>query len=401
MKYTYPTMAMCMVFLFFTILRSPVVQGAEFDRWQYIQVDDQRGKWGDDHEPSYMKYVGLAMGDVTGDGRSDIVSGRYIYQNPGGDLTAPWPRITFEKNIDAILIHDIDGDDLPDIIAQSYPDVYWLEAADNNGRQWTMTAIGEAPKTPHGNGQGHAFADIVAGGREELALSTGEGIFYWEIPENPETPWKRVLVSAKADEQGLACGDLDGDGDIDVTAVLKDDHLTMLWFENPGDGTSAWKDHKLGMVENEGKGRWWGGDRIGIADLDGDGKNDIVVTEEDPGDRGETANVWWFKPGENPKQEWTRIHLLDSYSCNNLDLADMDNDGDIDVITQEHKGPHLRLFILENRDNGTEWGVHIVDGGKEGHNSAKTADLDGDGDLEIVSMAWDAHPYLHLWRNDN
>lgn len=34
------------------------------------------------------------------------------------------------------------------------------------------------------------------------------------------------------------------------------------------------------------------------------------------------------------------------------------------------------------------------------HLGARVADLDGDGDREIVSIAWDAYQYLHLWRHD-
>jgi len=40
------------------------------------------------------------------------------------------------------------------------------------------------------------------------------------------------------------------------------------------------------------------------------------------------------------------------------------------------------------------------DRGKESHLGALLADMDNDGDLDIVSAAWDNYQYLHLWRND-
>ena len=40
------------------------------DKWTYIQVDNQRGKWGDWDEPDWLRYFGLAMTDVEAPARS-------------------------------------------------------------------------------------------------------------------------------------------------------------------------------------------------------------------------------------------------------------------------------------------------------------------------------------------
>ncbi len=70
--------------------------------WRHILVDDQRAKWGDFDPPEWLRYFGLAIGDLTGDGYLDIVSGRYFYRNPGGDMAANWERIDLGRNLDAI-----------------------------------------------------------------------------------------------------------------------------------------------------------------------------------------------------------------------------------------------------------------------------------------------------------
>ncbi len=54
----------------------------------------------------------------------------------------------------------------------------------------------------------------------------------------------------------------------------------------------------------------------------------------------------------------------------------------------------------ENVTNGTSWISHQVDLGKESHLGTRVADLDGDGDFDIVSIAWDNFQFLHVWRND-
>jgi hypothetical protein len=77
----------------------------------------------------------------------------------------------------------------------------------------------------------------------------------------------------------------------------------------------------------------------------------------------------------------------------------MDKDGDIDIITAEHRGTK-ELQIWENVNNASSWVKHIISSGKENHLGAQLADLDNDGDLDIIGIAWDEYQYLHLWRND-
>jgi len=77
----------------------------------------------------------------------------------------------------------------------------------------------------------------------------------------------------------------------------------------------------------------------------------------------------------------------------------MDHDGDLDLVTCEHKGKDKRLFVLENDGQG-RFIPHVIDHGKESHLGTLLFDLDGDGDLDILSVAWDEYRLLHLWRND-
>jgi hypothetical protein len=76
----------------------------------------------------------------------------------------------------------------------------------------------------------------------------------------------------------------------------------------------------------------------------------------------------------------------------------MDADGDTDLILAEHRGA-LKLAIWFNGGKGA-FTEKVVSTGKESHLGGRTVDLDADGDLDIVSIAWDAPGLLHLWRND-
>lgn len=84
---------------------------------------------------------------------------------------------------------------------------------------------------------------------------------------------------------------------------------------------------------------------------------------------------------------------------NNLDVADIDNDGDIDISTSEHKGEDLTLQLWLN-DGAGNFTIQEVDKGKEAHLGARFYDMDGDDDLDIISIGWDQHNFVHLWRND-
>lgn len=82
-----------------------------------------------------------------------------------------------------------------------------------------------------------------------------------------------------------------------------------------------------------------------------------------------------------------------------MDVADFDRDGLIDIVIGEHRGSK-QVKIWKNIAGGFAWQEQLVDEGKESHLGTRVADLDRDGDLEIVSIAWDDYPALHLWRND-
>lgn len=353
--------------------------------WTYKQVTD-----------AHAQTFGLAFGDVDGDTQQDIISGRYWYRNPGGDMLGNWVQNELPSGMEAALVIDVDGDDRLDIIAQKDETniaLYWLEPTNDGGTAWDSTLIGTVDQASHSLGtQGYHAGQIEAGGREEVAFSSGNGIYYFRIPADPTAGnWPRVLISSNPSDEGFALGDIDKDNDLDVAATTGDSKR-VEWYQNPGNGTADWTAVHIGDFSEAVY-----PDRTGLGDFNQNGRLDIVVTEENGADT-DAKTYWWEQPADPLAGNWTRHLVTTQGSTNSLDVADMDQNGSPDLVLAEHRGDK-RLSLWLNDGSGGFY-PYIVDTGKESHLGARTIDLDQDGDLDIVSIAWDTPQLLHLWRND-
>ena len=385
------------------------------DKWTYIQIDDSRDNYVISGAAGWWNYFGLDMYDVNRDGYMDIVAGEWYYRNPGGDMTSKWDRITFPVEVDAVLALDVDDDEFADVIGLRLPQIYWLEANDKEGNLWSYVEIGTMRQTGHANAQEYSLAQIIPGGKPELILSDESHQYYFVIPENPEnTPWPHVMISDEGG--GYATGDIDQDGFIDLvgsvrqegvgevmagTSDVKRDNRMMVWWKNPGNGKGNWQRFDIGTGTSP--------ERCIVAGLNGDGKLDIATSDERYPGNARNANLTLYEhKGDPTKKGWVKRIIVTSKSMNSMDAADIDRDGDIDLVVGEHEmmGRGMtslpkdeKVIVFENDGRGN-FTPHTVDQGKESHLGTQLVDLDGDGDLDIVSIAWREPKYLHVWRND-
>jgi hypothetical protein len=274
----------------------------------------------------------------------------------------------------------------------------WLESQDDTLSRWAERTIA---KVPDARTQGYAAAQLEPGGKPELIFTRGSQLSYVRIPAEPERDrWPLVVVSTETEEEGLAPADVDRDGDLDLFATAKGGQR-VLWFENPGNGQRGWATRTVGP--GGGAGIWL--DRISAGDVNNDGRVDVVATEETQDWRYNAAVYWFEAPADARTGPWTRHPIALLRSANSLDLRDMDGDGDLDVVTAEHTdmrgslgAPNNLTVIFENVADGRQWRPHPVEAGPHSsHLGAHAADLDGNGMLDIVSLGWNQYRFLHLW----
>ncbi|MGD8236937.1 MAG: VCBS repeat-containing protein [Armatimonadota bacterium] len=331
-----------------------------------------------------------ALADVDGDGRPEFIMGRrggdiYWYKRHAPDR---WSRHLLgpssPSDVGGCAI-DVDADGHTDFVTGGA----WYRNSQALDRPFERFVFDPDLRAVHDI----VPADIDGDGRlEVLTMSDRNNVRWYRIPDDPTKPWPRQDIGP-AVHAGLSVGDLDGDGDLDIVR-------TNVWFENlKGDGTE-WVQHDIGPntppPPDFRPSFAFDATRSFVCDMNGDGRNDVVFTDaEIPG-----GKVWWMENADGRGRSWRRhdVPLGDGVrrgAYHSLHVGDLDGDGDLDILSCEMEAVggegEPRWYIWENIDGaGLEWREHVILDANLGGHEAVVGDMTGDGRPDVIAKPWAA-----------
>jgi hypothetical protein len=276
----------------------------------------------------------------------------------------------------------------------------------------------------HGGNKHHdqIFGDFDHDGLMELVSWNQRDslLLLYEVPSDPRSsdPWKySIIYKGEPKDEGLAAADINLDGKMDIIGAGK-------WFEHKGgatfaphtidegmnfsrsaagqlvaggppevvfcpgdaDGDAKWYEWKNGQWITHSLGFVVHGHTLDLKDLNRDGMLDIFIGEMGkPGD-GENADIIiWYGDG---KGNFEKEIIRTGQGIHEGRLGDLNGDGIIDILVKpyNHNSPKIEVMtgMIDTKLALDQWKTHNVDELPERAIFITSADIDLDGDMDII-----------------
>jgi hypothetical protein len=305
------------------LLASSVVHAAGFSFAPYV-VYPTDPLW---HSPS------AASGDVTGDGRDDlvVVSDSSLHSWPGHDLL--------------IFVQGPQGTFASPLRAQHTPFA--------NGNALPSVAVGDLDHD--------GTADIVLGVTNSIAIwrrgTPGEYFIYWDVTGSAGPVGSPTL------------GDVDGDGHLDVAIVrnIYEEQDVLVYF---GDGKGGLHPSPLVIDIPQRSGM----PTLAIRDMNGDGKPDLITNHDG-------AIVVYVNDGARHLVAGLAIAVPQGPSS----IGDFTEDGRNDIVVAESaSNPSGKLYLYPQAANGSFSTARVISSLAKPQALA-AVDLDQDGRTDVIA----------------
>ena len=245
-------------------------------------------------------------------------------------------------------------------------------------------------------------ADFDADGDVDLVVAEFGGQFSGHVLylENRTTDYNepRFEVHTLDERAGVIhvpVADLNGDGRLDFMALISQEHEKVIAFLNQGEG--RFRKEIVFDANNAG----YGAAGIELCDLDGDGDLDLLLVN------GDTLDFQIYRPYhqvqwlENEGSFPFRRHALTPLPGGMAVCSgDLDDDGDLDIVASAFlpfgitdpqtganllQGKRIASLVWLEQTSPRQFETHVLETGRYSHATVKCADVDADGDLDLLT----------------
>ncbi|MBW2979870.1 SBBP repeat-containing protein [Candidatus Woesearchaeota archaeon] len=179
--------------------------------------------------------------------------------------------------------------------------------------------------------------------------------------------------------------DIDNDGDVDIIGAAIAKDDIAWWNNTNGDG-STWTQYNI-------NGSFNGANSVHAADIDGDGDIDIV------GGAGTDDDIAWWDNTNGDGSAWTQNIINDSFDARYVYTADIDGDGDADIVASSSNDADV-VWLNNTNGDGSAWVQNVINASFIGARDVYAADIDGDGDIDVLGTS-SSYDDIVWWNNTN
>lgn len=327
------------------------------------------------------------IADIDGDGYMEVLIQTNMARNDSiliwqhdGKPAAGWPRTIPRGQYDSRLqyynasagptpaVGDLDGDDMPEIVAAFFTrEIY---AWRNDGSYlpgWPIKTNGYATTSP-------VLADLDNDGKMEVICGLSNGEIQVRRYDGSFLPGWPISIGKTGHLFPIVI-DINSDDQLEIAAL----HVPTT---NTGTKTSflyLWR--RDGTLVDGFPVQMTGGNAIlppAGGDLDGDGKGEIVVVSVD----GNTCRVYLWDHTGKLKPGWPIT--TDEEIRSAVALADLDRDGDIEIIATSRGG---KIYAWHHNSQKV-FGWHVDLGDYSWHSAPVIGDIDGDGNIDVIFTSY-------------